>query len=107
MDVEYMKFVRGNFKYADLDDLEAAAVEIRFEDTDLSLVLILPNTSRGLFELETTMKNIDLTTIINRMRTQRIFAKIPIFQIVYQMSLKEISNQVSVNVMQTNCHPIR
>lgn len=90
-----MTFVRGGFKYAELDDLNAQAIEIRFDETEFSLIIILPNTIRDLFELEETMKNYDLTGILDRMHIKRMFLKIPIFQIKYQISLKNISKQVS------------
>lgn len=100
-----MKFVRGEFKYADLYDLDAEAIEIRFDDSDFSLVLILPDALRGLSELEATMRNYDFTKIIDRMRPQRIVTKIPIFQIKYQFSLKNMANRVSI--MQMNRYYIR
>lgn len=91
-----MTFVRGGFKYAELNDLNAQAIEIRFDDTEFSLLIILPNTMEDLLELEETMKNYDLTGIVDRMRMERMFVTIPIFQIKYQISLKNISKQVSV-----------
>lgn len=91
-----MKFIRGEFKYAELFDLDAEAIEIRFDDSDFSLVLILPDVLRGLFELEATLKNYDFTKIIDRMRPQRIVTKIPIFQIKHQFSLKNMANPVSM-----------
>ena len=93
-DVDYMTFVRGHFKYAELKDLDATAIAINFADSDLSLIMILPNYLKSFPEIEEHMKNYDLTKIINQMRPERIFLKIPIFQIKYQISLKDFSNKV-------------
>lgn len=96
VDVEYMRFYCGDFKFAALDELDATAVEIRFDNSEFALILILPDIKKDLFELETVMNNFDFTKIIDRMRPKRIYAHIPIFQVVHQMSLKNISRDVSV-----------
>lgn len=91
-----MTFVRGVFRYVDLYDLDAKAIEIRFVDTDFSLVLVLPNVPMGFPEVEENMNDNELRKIIDHMRSERMFVKIPIFQIKYQISLKNISKRVSV-----------
>lgn len=91
-----MTFVRGGFRYVELNDLDAKAIEIRFVDTDFSLVVILPNVPMGFPEVEENINDNELRKIIDHMRPERMFVKIPIFQIKYQISLKNISKQVSV-----------
>lgn len=90
-----MKFIRGDFKYAELNDIFAQAIEIRFADSEFSLIIIMPNFLTDFRSLETTMRNFDLTKIIDQMRPKRMVVKIPIFQSKYQISLKNRSNQVS------------
>lgn len=94
--IEYVQFIGGWFKYANLSDLNAKALEIRFADSDLSLVLILPfdHNYIAFSETETKLKNYNLTRIIDQMQPQRMQVWIPTFQIKYQTSLKDLSNKV-------------
>lgn len=94
--IEYVVFLKGWFNYAELHDLNAKAIDIRFADSDYSLLLILPAREWNFAEFESQMKNYDVTKIIDQMRIQEVFVRIPIFQIKNQMSLRDISNQVGL-----------
>lgn len=93
-DIEYVCFVNGLFKYAELNDLHAQAIEIGFADSDQSLLLILPDLLTDLSELEATMKNYNLSSIVERMQPEKVYVRLPTFQINYQISLKDIANKV-------------
>lgn len=96
--IEYVCFPNGLFKYAELNDLSSQALEIRFADSDHSLLLILPDLliQMDLSELEANMKNYDLTRIIARLKREKLYVRIPTFQIKYQISLKDMANKVCV-----------
>lgn len=93
-DIEYVLFDYGWFKYADLKDLGAQALDIRFANSDFSLLLILPDDIENLSSLEPKIK--DLTKIFDQMKPERVKVKIPIFEIKYQINLKNIANKVCV-----------
>lgn len=93
-EIEYVNFFNGHFQYAKLRDLAAQAIEMRFADSNHSLLLILPDDLKNFTEFETNMKDYDLTTIFDRMHPERVDVKIPTFQIKYQLSLKDMATEV-------------
>lgn len=98
-DVEYVIFDNGWFYYAESSLFGAQAVDIKFADSDFSLLLFLPNRDNSLSNLEASLKGYDLMEIINRMRPNRVTVKIPIFQMKYQTSLRTIAKQVGLKCM--------
>lgn len=96
-DIEYVTFEDGLFRYADLKDLEAQAIEIRFADSDHSLVLILPDDLKNLSKLEAKMSFYDLSKMIDSMKPEKVCVQIPTFKTKYQTNLKNVANKVRVN----------
>lgn len=94
-----MTFDNGWFNYAESSLFGAQALEIRFADSDFALLLILPNRDNSLSNLEASLKDYNLTQIINRMRPSRVNVKIPIFQMKDQTSLRTIANKVGAICM--------
>lgn len=93
-DVEYVNIYNAWFNYVNLNDSQA--IEIRFADSNLSLVLILPNRQNVFPTLEAKVKDADLTQIIDQMRPEQVTVKIPTFRMEYQTKLRNIASKVGI-----------
>lgn len=77
------------FNYVDLPEYNAKALEMSYKDSDLSMLLILPNQVDGLSKLETQLKGVDLNDISSKMRSEDVDVFLPKFRIEFDINLKE------------------
>lgn len=94
-EVEFM-FNSKNYRYAELSDLDAKVLELPYNNSDISMLIILPNDIEGLEKLETKLKNLDLNVITSRMTTANIDVYLPKFRIEYEVDLIDALEDVSV-----------
>lgn len=91
-----MMYTGDYFNYVDLPELNAEAVELPYENSDISMLVILPYEIEGLKMLENKLKGKDLNDITSQMREERIEVYLPKFRIAFQIDLKEPLQQVNV-----------
>jgi serpin B len=92
--VDFMK-VKKHFKYGHLQDLDATAIELPYKDSDITMLIILPNTRTGLSALEGKLNTIDLGEISSKMYSQEVNVEIPKFKIEFDIELNEPLTKVS------------
>lgn len=97
--VEYMCFKSlnifsptANYKY--LYDLNAAAVELYFGNTQFSMVIILPDNRIGLTELEAKLIDYDLEYLLSRLGNEKPHLTIPKFEIEFDIELNAMLQNV-------------
>jgi serpin B len=78
-----------------LEDLQSTAVELPYKDSDISMLIILPNKKTGLKELESKLKTLDLNDISSKMYSTEVNVEIPKFKIEFEVELKEPLTKVS------------
>ncbi|XP_031616655.1 uncharacterized protein LOC116336730 [Contarinia nasturtii] len=78
------------FNYVDLSDLNASALEMKYADSNFSMVVILPNSRTGLSTLESQMKDCDLKTIVANMSMQKVEIWIPKFEHEFELKLNNV-----------------
>lgn len=88
VDVDMMH-VKENFKYADLNELDAVAVELPYNNSDISMLVILPKSRTGLKDLEAKLKNTNLADITGKMYTSEVEVSMPKFRCEFEASLVE------------------
>jgi serpin B len=88
VDVDYMK-VKKHFKYGALPELDATAIELPYKDSDISMLIILPNTKTGLSALEGKLNTIDLGEVSNKLYSQEVNVELPKFKIEFDIELNE------------------
>lgn len=82
-------------KFGELKNLEARAVELPYEhDDELSMLLILPNKRDGLEELESKLKDVNLSTLTEHMQMESVQLLLPKFKIDFECELKAILEKV-------------
>lgn len=99
-----VKFMHKNahFNYASLPDLDATVLEMKYVESELSFLVILPNERTGLSALETELKNTDLKTIADEFNRTNVDVLIPKFKIEYQVNLKDVLKKVCMSIEYTN-----
>lgn len=86
--------IRKNFNYSHIAALDATALEMKYENSDLSFVIVLPNKLTGLSALEQNLKNFDFNKIIGSMYSSEVIVTIPKFKIEFQIKLNYILAKV-------------
>lgn len=92
--VDFMSVI-DEFNYARLEDLEAEALEMKFANSSISFVIVLPKQRMGLNALESKLKTYDLAKITENMHTSRFEVRVPKFKIEYEINLKDVLKNVS------------
>ena len=92
--VDFMT-IKKYFKYGDLSDYDATAIELPYEDSDISMMIILPNSKTGLSALEAKLNQINLLEVSQRLYSQEVNVEIPKFKIEFNIQLIEPLQKVS------------
>jgi serpin B len=95
--VDFMK-VKKHFKYGALPDLDATAIEMPYNNSDISMLIILPNSRTGLSALEGKLNTIDLGEISNSLYKQEVNVEIPKFKIEFDIQLNEPLQKVNESI---------
>lgn len=93
VDTEFMR-AKDYYNYAKIDELDATALELKYANSDISFLIILPNQRDGLANLESKLSNYDLTGIKSKLDEYEVEVTIPKFKIEYKVELVEILKKV-------------
>lgn len=85
--------------YAELPELDAKVVELPYNNSDITMMLILPNAIEGLEALETKLKNMDLNVISEKLNEKYIRVYLPKFRLEHEVDLKEPLMKVRFNIL--------
>lgn len=88
----------SRFNAAKINELDATALELKYANSNLSFVIVLPNSRTGLVALETKLKDYDLTKISEQFEKRRYDIEIPKFSIEYDINLNDVLKNVSENL---------
>lgn len=92
--VDYMK-IKKDFKYGALADYDATAIELPYKDSDISMMIILPNTKTGLSALEAKLNQINFSEVSKSLWSQEVNVEIPKFKIEFDIELNDPLKKVS------------
>lgn len=95
--VSYMKD-EHNYHYIELNDINAKAIELRFIDSEMAFVIVLPNNPNGLLTLEAQLRHENFSKIMESMRYECVQITMPKFEIKYEVDMETVLRQVSVCV---------
>lgn len=88
----------SNFNSADINELEATALELKYKNSNLSFVIVLPNKRNGLPALESKLKDYGLAKIGENLQRERYEIFIPKFKVEYEIELNNVLKNVSVQL---------
>lgn len=95
IDVPMMN-LKERFRYADLPSLDASALELPYEDSDLSMLIVLPKSKTGLSQLEEKLRNTPLTQITEQLHKTQVLVKLPKFKSEFEVELTEAFKQLGM-----------
>lgn len=97
-----MMRIKKRFNYAVLDDLDATALEMEYAKSNFTFVIVLPNSRTGLTDLETQLKNYDLSQITDQMRSQEVDVTIPKFKVEFKINLNDVLKKACITCVHSN-----
>ncbi|XP_064547833.1 alaserpin-like isoform X2 [Drosophila montana] len=96
VDVPMMN-LKERFRYASLPDLDAAALELPYKDSDLSMLIVLPNSKTGLAQLEEKLRTTPLAQITDQLHSSQVVVKLPKFKAEFQVELTPAFQQLGMS----------
>lgn len=84
------------FNYTDSADLDATALEMNYDNSELSFLIILPKKRTGLSALESKLQNYDLSKMVDQMYSAEVDVEIPKFSINFDIKLNEVLEKVCI-----------
>ncbi|XP_005187409.1 serine protease inhibitor 42Dd isoform X1 [Musca domestica] len=94
-----MMYQDEKFQYGEFPKYDAKVLEMPYENSDLSMMLILPNEVEGLAKLEEKLKGVDLNEISSQLKTHDVDVFLPKFRIEFDIDLKEPLMKMGLNTM--------
>lgn len=94
-----MMHVQANFRYGSFSDLNVKCIELPYKDSDVSMLIILPNSRTGLADFETNLQNLDIIGLSKNMSTAEVVVSIPKFQIEFGLSLVDALSTMGMGVI--------
>lgn len=97
--VDFMTESDG-FRYAELNDLNSKVVELKYKRSNMSLVVVLPNSRTGLSALESSLHNYDFKRITTQIRDEYVQVTLPKFKFEYEIDLSNVLQKVGFHSIQ-------
>lgn len=97
--VDFMH-MENNFGIIHLERLDATALELKYANSNLSFVIVLPQKHDGLFDMESKLKGYDLMKEFEGFSDgfeMGFDVKIPKFRVEYEANLNQVLKNVSTN----------
>ncbi|XP_018788503.1 PREDICTED: serine protease inhibitor 42Dd-like isoform X4 [Bactrocera latifrons] len=84
-----MMNLKESFGYGVISELDATVLEMPYKDSDLSMLVILPNLRTGLASLQEKLKNFNLSDITRYLINTKVIVKMPKFKAEYNIELND------------------
>ncbi|XP_017050323.1 serine protease inhibitor 42Dd isoform X3 [Drosophila ficusphila] len=97
-----MMSLKERFRYADLPALDATALELPYKDSDLSMLIVLPNSKTGLSVLEEKLRVTPLSSITQALHRTQVVVKLPKFKAEFEVELTEVFQKLGMSKMFTD-----
>ncbi|XP_030387489.1 serine protease inhibitor 42Dd-like isoform X2 [Scaptodrosophila lebanonensis] len=91
-----MMNVRHDFRFAELPEYDAQALEMPYKDSDLSMLVILPNKKTGLLSLEQKLKTVKLSDITSKLSSTKVIVKFPKFKAEFSQELTPVFKKLGM-----------
>uniref|UniRef100_A0A1I8MEJ9 Serpin domain-containing protein n=2 Tax=Musca domestica TaxID=7370 RepID=A0A1I8MEJ9_MUSDO len=98
--VQMMK-VRSQFKFGFIDELESSALLLPYKDSNLSMLIILPNAIDGLSKILKKLTNLKLADIISRnvKYSMSLDVHLPKFKAEFKIKLSDVLKKMGMEKM--------
>ncbi|XP_030246779.1 antichymotrypsin-2-like [Drosophila navojoa] len=92
----------NDYLYAELPNLDAKALRMSYKDTQLFMLVILPNKKDGLADLENGLKSTTLESIASELFPTKVSVKLPKFKTEFSMELTPVFQALGMDIIFTN-----
>ncbi|XP_022232379.2 LOW QUALITY PROTEIN: serine protease inhibitor 42Dd [Drosophila obscura] len=92
-------FADNWYYYADYPELDAKAIELFFENINMTMWFILPNQRTGLRALEEKLKGVDFKLLEDRWQWQSVSVYLPKFKFEFDTDLKPTLSKMGISAM--------
>lgn len=87
----------NKYFFVDLPELDAKALRLSYRDTDLFMLIVLPNQNAGLKQLETKLQTISLADITSQLSFRKVIVKLPKFKAEFEQELTPVLREMGIN----------
>ncbi|XP_068147292.1 serine protease inhibitor 42Dd-like [Drosophila tropicalis] len=97
-----MMNVVNTFGHAVLPELDATVLQLPYKDSDLSMLIVLPNSKTGLPQLEKKLRSTQLSEITKKLvklNQTRVMVKLPKFKAEFKMELTDVFQKLGMTRM--------
>ncbi|KRF97547.1 uncharacterized protein Dwil_GK20758, isoform B [Drosophila willistoni] len=91
-----MMNIEETFGHAELPELDATALQLPYKDSDLSMLIILPNRKTDLLQLEGKLRSTKLSEITMKLNQTKVMVKLPKFKSEFQMELTDVFKKLGM-----------
>uniref|UniRef100_A0A0K8V0L8 Leukocyte elastase inhibitor A n=1 Tax=Bactrocera latifrons TaxID=174628 RepID=A0A0K8V0L8_BACLA len=92
--VQYMNH-KAKFGYGFFEELDCQALELPYKDSDLSMLVLLPNEREGLKTLAEKLKSVNLVDLAGNLEANEdVVVQLPKFKVEYEVELTETLKKV-------------
>ncbi|KAI8039698.1 leukocyte elastase inhibitor [Drosophila gunungcola] len=99
--ISYMN-QKAKFGYGYFEDLGCTALEMPYQDSDLSMLVLLPQELTGLYSLAEKLKTVNVVDLADKMTVEEVHVKFPKFKVEYSLDLGEKLKQLGLSKMFTD-----
>ncbi|EDW48403.1 serine protease inhibitor 42Dd [Drosophila sechellia] len=99
--INYMN-QKAKFNYGYFEDLGCTALEMPYQDSDLSMFVLLPQERTGLYAVAEKLKTVNLVDLADKLTVEEVHVKFPKFKVDYSLELAEKLKQLGITKMFTD-----
>uniref|UniRef100_A0A0A1X2V3 Alaserpin n=4 Tax=Zeugodacus cucurbitae TaxID=28588 RepID=A0A0A1X2V3_ZEUCU len=97
-----MMWTVNNFRYGEVNELDAKVIELPYQNTEYSMLVLLPNQMNGLSSLIQRLVGKNLVGLVDtRLSSQKIELRLPKFGFEFGVSLEEPFRKLGITTMFT------
>lgn len=89
----------NQYDYAELKDFDAKALGLNYRDSNLAMLIILPNKCGSVKSLTKSLTSKRLNHITSQLSPQKVRVKLPKFQIEFGLELSEIFKRLQLDIL--------
>ncbi|XP_017079021.1 serine protease inhibitor 42Dd [Drosophila eugracilis] len=90
------------FRFAELPELKAKALELPYIGTDIVFLIILPQEEQGLAFVEEKLKDLDLNEISSQLKKQKVQVELPKFKFEFDVPLQSALEKLGITKLFTH-----
>ncbi|KAH8252760.1 hypothetical protein KR032_001709, partial [Drosophila birchii] len=90
------------FRYGELSELRAKALELPYVVTDVVFLIILPQEEQGLASLEQKLNGLDLNEISSQLSRRKVNVQLPKFKFEFDVPLQPVLEELGIRELFTH-----